>query len=76
MTDIERRREEVYQKRDIILAEIHTDVKHLLEWSKQHTQDDKEKFDKLDKDNQWRDKVIYGGLGIVGFVVFISHFIK
>lgn len=59
-----------------ILIEIKTDVKHIVEWSKTHDKNDNDRFLKLDKDNAWRDKIIYGGLGIVGFITLVSHFIK
>ena len=66
---------EVYEKRDIIIAEMHSDLRHMVEWTKAHDLKDDKRFQKLDDDNQWRDKVIYGGLGIVGFISFATPII-
>ncbi len=66
-----------------LLLTVSNDVKHMVEWTKSHTNLDDErhkdnllKFDKIDNSVGFHSKVIYGVLGIVAFIDLISKFIK
>ena len=58
------------------MMEVHSDVKHLVEHVAAHIKEDKASFAKIEKDQVWTNKIIYGGLGIVAFIEFVSNFIK
>jgi len=67
--------DDIYQKRDLIMQEIHTNLNHLVKNFDQHVIDDKAMA--LDVKNQlaWQSRVLYTGIGIVAFVVFLSRMI-
>jgi len=60
--------DEVYQKRDILLARMDANLIHVVEWSKNHTIDDKEYQRKTDdvlddlKKFKWRQIGAIGGV--------------
>lgn len=62
-------------QRDLII-EMHTDMKHMVKWTEAHDLKDDTRFDKIDKSNKWRDKLLYGALGIIAFIEFVTRFIK
>lgn len=62
--------------RDRLLSEVHSDVKHILKWSEDHTKEDAERFDSIDKRIKWAEKILYGALGVFLFVEFLVKFSK
>ena len=68
--------EEVYQKRDIMLAEIHSDVKNLVKNFESHLIDDKETAKDIRDKIEFHQKIVYGGIGILGAIEVLSKFIK
>jgi len=54
-------------ERDRLLSEVHTDMKHLVEWAKSHDKSDNEKFKVIGDRVSWIEKVAYTGIG--GIVV-------
>lgn len=67
---------EVYQKRDLILTEIHNDVKHLVKNFDAHVIEDKQLAEKLQKKLEWQSKILYMGLGAVALIEFGARFFK
>ena len=63
-------------ERDRLLTEVHSDIKHLVKWTEAHAMDDKENFRELRKSQEFIKKVVYGGIGVIAFIEFISRFIK
>lgn len=75
--------DELYQKRDIMLARIDVNVTHMKEWTVQHKfEDDKRhddnliKFDKIDANDRWQNKILYGMVGVFVFIEFVVKLIK
>jgi len=60
--------EEVYQKRDLILTEIHNDVKHLVKNFDAHVSEDKKVQEELKKQVDWNSKILYMGLGALAIL--------
>lgn len=58
-----------------ILIEMRSDVKHLVENFNKHTQQDKDSFDKIEKDFRWVIRVMWAGGGIISFVLVVVRFI-
>ncbi len=67
---------EILQRMAVKQAEIANDVKHMVKWSEEHDNDDTTRFDKMEKNLAWQNKILYGGLGIIGFIGFIAKFVK
>ena len=70
------------EERDMLI-EVKNDMKHLVAWTHEHSELDDQrhrdslmKFDKIDKDITWSNKILYGALGIIAFITFITNFIK
>lgn len=66
-----------------LLINIANDCKHMKEWTSTHTRDDDkkhedniERFEKIEDIAKWQNKILYGALGIISFITFMSHFIK
>ena len=59
-----------------ILIEIKGDLKNLIANMNKHVEEDKKAFDKQDKRNDFTDKILYGGIGIILFVEFVFKVIK
>jgi len=66
-----------------LLINIANDCKHMKEWTVKHTFDDDirhkdnlEKFDKINENDKWQNKIIYGAIGAVLLIEFASKFIK
>ena len=51
--------EEVYQKRDLILAKMDANLDHVVEWTKGHDVKDDVRFAEVNK------KLLWGGIAIV-----------
>ena len=68
--------EEIYQKRDILLAEIHADMKHLVKGFDTHVIEDKKYQEKNDKKVELHSKIIYGCLGALALFELILKVIK
>ena len=49
--------------RDRMLSEIHTDMKHMLDWAKSHDTSDNDRFRTLGDRVSWIEKMAYGGIG-------------
>lgn len=63
-------------KRDRMLTEVHSDMKHLVEWSKSHDTLDNNRFKAASDRIDWLEKVAYLGIGgIVVMEVIIKLFL-
>lgn len=51
-----------------LITEIHCDMRHMVEWSKKHDEDDDERFSVVNKKSEWFSKIAYMGIG--GLFVF------
>ena len=51
--------DELYKKRDEILGEIHSDMKHMIKWTDEHDRKDDSRFSEINK------KLLWGGLAIL-----------
>ena len=60
----------------VLITEMHTDIKHLVKTVESHMIQDDVRFKKIDEDNDFLKKVVYGGIGIIIFVEFLTKFIK
>lgn len=76
-------RRKVSQTDHDVMIEIRSDVKHILEWNKSHKEDDDlkhsenlVKFDKIARNDDFQNKMIYGAMGVIAFVELIGKFIK
>ncbi len=72
---VERRMNQRNEDHDNII-EIKNDVKHLCKHVSDHVKDDKTAFTKIEKDINWIQKIVYGGLGIVAFIELAAKFVK
>lgn len=68
--------DEVYQKRDLLLAEMHTDIKHIVSWTEKHEVEDDNRFKEVKADIELGKKFLYGAFGIFVAVEFLTKFIK
>lgn len=73
----------MYQKRDIMLARMDENLNHLVEWTKNHKVEDDEKhrdnlgkFKSINDTLGFQNKIIYGALGIIAFIEFVSKVVK
>ena len=57
--------EEVYQKRDLILAKMDANLDHVVEWTKGHDVKDDVRFAEVNK------KLLWGGIAIV--IIALHH---
>lgn len=62
--------------RDRLLTEVHSDVKHIVLWSKKHDEDDTERFEELNKRVRWAEKMLYGAIGVFVMIEFLFKAIK
>lgn len=67
---------DILQRMAVKQAEIANDVKHMVKWSESHDITDTNRFNKMEKDIVWQNKIIYGAFGIIAFLGFITKFIK
>lgn len=68
--------DEVYQKRDIMMARMDENLQHLVRWSKDHTVDDDLRFKDIKRDIETGKKFLYGALGAILLIEFFTKFIK
>ena len=66
----------MYEKRDVLLAEIHADVKNLVKNFEAHVIDDKETAKEIKNTIDFHQKIVYGGIGILGAIEVIGRFVK
>ena len=59
-----------------IIIETHNDVKHIVKKIDEHIVLDENRFKKINEDNDFLKKIVYGGIGILIFVEFIIKAIK
>ena len=55
------------------IIDTHSKVSGIMKWTEGHDIKDDKRFDKIDKENQWRDKVLYGGLGGIAVITFLLN---
>lgn len=58
------------------IIETHTDVKHLVQWAKEHTIEDNARFKVVHEKIALGEKIIYGAMGVFIFIEIIIKFIK
>ena len=58
------------------MMEVHSSMKHLVEWSAEHSNDDNNRFVKVEQDIAWTKKHIYMGLGALAVVQIVIQFVK
>ena len=63
-------------ERDRLLTEVHSDVKHIVKWSIDHNKEDNDRFAVVTKEIESGKKILWGGVGIIGFLQLVSRFIK
>lgn len=68
--------DDLLQRMAVKQAEIANDVKHMVKWSESHTVEDIKRFEKIEKDMVWHNKILYGGIGVITFLGFVAKFIK
>ena len=66
-----------------LLIEIANDLKHMINWSRDHDTLDtsrflaqKQELNDQKKEINFHNKIVYGGLGIFLFVEFVIKFVK
>ena len=62
--------------RDRLLTEVHSDMKHLLDWARTHDTSDNDRFDAINKRTAWVEKIAYcgiGGLAVLNIVLKAIH---
>lgn len=59
-----------------LLIEIKNDVKHIVSSLKDHIDNDDKIQKEIKSDLKFHQKILYGGIGIVGFIEFIRGWIK
>lgn len=64
-----------------VLITIASDMRHMVEWTKSHERDDEikhsannKRLDAISRAVGFQSKIIYGALGIIAFVKFMTHF--
>ena len=62
--------------RDRLLTEVHTDLKHMVSWTKDHDSQDNKRFKDITVKLDWTTKMVYMGLGGLICLQFLFHFIK
>jgi hypothetical protein len=63
-------------ERDRLLTEVHSDVRHIVDWSKKHDDQDTIRFDSMDKRLKWAEKIGYGFIGVIVFIEFLSKILN
>jgi len=58
-----RKMSEDWIERDRLLSEVHSDMKHLLEWAKTHDNSDNTRFKAIGDRVSWVEKIAYVGIG-------------
>ena len=68
--------DEIYQKRDIMLARMDENIQHIKEFTINHPKEDDARFKEVKADIELGKKFLYGAMGIFVAVEFITKFIK
>jgi len=68
--------DEIYNKRDMLLTEIHSDIRHLVKAYDKHVQDDKDYQESNDKKVEFHSKVIYCSVGALALFQLILKVLK
>jgi len=73
-------RRKMNQEDHDLLLTIANDCKHMKEWCETHTKEDDqrhrdnlERFSQIEKNEKWQNKILYGALGIISFITFLSN---
>jgi len=66
-----------------LLITIANDCKHMKAWTESHTKEDNDrhesnliKFEKINDNDKWQNKILYGMIGVFIFVEFFVKVIK
>lgn len=62
-------------ERDRLLSETHSDVRHLVMWSKEHTDDDNKRFKLMADRILWIEKTVYTAVGAVSLLMIVLKLI-
>ena len=74
---IERRKlDRDWVERDRLLTEVHSDVKHMVEWSKSHDQSDNDRFKIANARISWVEKIAYLGIGGLAMLQILIRIFK
>ena len=71
----EERRKGDSEMRDM-LVEVHTDMKHLIEWNKAHKLEDDNRHKELKNEISWHSRILYGLLGAFALVEVLMKWSK
>ena len=63
-------------ERDRLLSEVHSDVKHIVQWAKEHHEDDDRRFKIVGDRVSWIEKIAYTGLGGISLLIIILKMVK
>ena len=63
-------------ERDRLLTEVHSDMKHLVDWAKSHDKSDNDRFKVANTRISWIEKVAYLGIGGLGVLSVILKLIN
>lgn len=59
-----------------LLTRIDANLSNHISLVETHIQDDKTHFKKIDDDLGWIRKILYGGLGVIATIEFLSRFMS
>lgn len=69
---VERRKmEKDWIERDRLLSEVHSDVRHMVAWSKEHDEDDDKRFKIVGDRVSWIEKTVYIGIGGLSLLMVV-----
>jgi hypothetical protein len=63
-------------ERDRLLSEVHSDMKHMLAWAKEHNDDDNTRFKIVGDRVTGIEKMVWGAVGGLGLLTIILKFIN
>jgi len=63
-------------ERDRLLSEVHSDMKHMLAWAKEHNEDDDKRFKIVGDRVTWIEKMVYTGMGGISLLIIVLRIIK
>lgn len=73
---VERRKvDKDWIERDRLLSEVHSDIKHMVVWAKEHTEEDNKRFGMVDKRVNWLEKTMWLGIGGLSLLIIIVKLI-
>ena len=71
-----RNMERDWVERDRLLTEVHSDMRHLVEWAKTHDKSDNDRFLLVNTKVSWVEKIAYMGIGGLGILSIVLKLIK